>query len=102
MSTTISKSTLQFLKDLENNNNRPWFNDNKDYYTAAHENMIAFAEKVIDEMSHHDNLIPMTGFRLALRAHILAVEMNAKAEPVATDEQRELGALRLRDETRGR
>lgn len=69
MSTTISKSTLQFLKDLAKNNNRPWFNDNKDRYLAAHENMIAFAEDVIDEMSHHDNLVPMTGKKSLFRIY---------------------------------
>jgi len=69
MATTISKSTLQFLKDLSKNNNRPWFNDNKDRYTAAHENMVAFAEDLIDEMSHHDNLVPMTGKKSLFRIY---------------------------------
>ena len=65
----ISKTTLQFLKDLKLNNNRPWFNDNKDRYTAAHEEMIAFAEALIDEMSHHDNLVPMTGKKSLMRIY---------------------------------
>ena len=69
MSNTISKSTFQFLKDLELNNNRPWFNENKDLYTTAHENMIAFADDLIDEMSHHDNLIPMTGKKSIFRIY---------------------------------
>ncbi len=69
MSATISKSTLQFLKDLANNNNRPWFNDNKDRYVEAHDNMIEFAEAVIDEMSHHDNLVPMTGKKSLFRIY---------------------------------
>ena len=69
MATTISKSTLQFLKDLSKNNNRPWFNDNKDRYTVAHENMVAFAEDLIDEMSHHDNLVPMTGRKSLFRIY---------------------------------
>ncbi len=69
MSTTIPKSTLEFLRDLAKNNNRPWFNDNKDRYTAAHENMIEFAEALIDEMSHHDNLVPMTGKKSLFRIY---------------------------------
>jgi uncharacterized protein (TIGR02453 family) len=69
MSATISKSTLQFLKDLAQNNNRPWFNDNKDRFTVAHENMIEFAEALIDEMSHHDNLVPMTGKKSLFRIY---------------------------------
>jgi len=69
MSVTISKSTLQFLKDLAKNNNRPWFTENKDRYVAAHENMIEFAEALIDEMSHHDNLVPMTGKKSLFRIY---------------------------------
>ncbi len=69
MPATISKSTLQFLKDLAQNNNRPWFNDNKDRYMTAHENMIEFAEALIDEMSHHDNLVPMTGKKSLFRIY---------------------------------
>ena len=69
MSITISKSTLQFLKDLSENNNRPWFNDNKDRYTAAYENMIGFAEALIDEMSHHDHLVPMSGKKSLFRIY---------------------------------
>lgn len=68
-SITISKSTLQFLKDLKLNNNRPWFNENKDRYTTAHENMIEWAEALIDEMSHHDNLVPMTGKKSLMRIY---------------------------------
>ena len=69
MSVAISKSTLKFLKDLAQNNNRPWFNDHKDRYAAAHENMIEFAEALIDEMSHHDNLVPMTGKKSLMRIY---------------------------------
>ncbi len=36
MATTyFSKGTFDFLKDLEANNNRPWFNANKDRYEAT-------------------------------------------------------------------
>ena len=69
MSVSISKSTLKFLKDLAQNNNRPWFNDHKDRYLAAHENMIEFAEALIDKMSHHDNLVPMTGKKSLMRIY---------------------------------
>ena len=69
MSATISKTTLQFLKDLAENNNRPWFTENKDRYVAAHENMIEFAEALIDDMSHYDNLVPMTGKKSLFRIY---------------------------------
>lgn len=40
----IQKSTIQFLKDLQKNNNRPWFETNRKIYEAAKadiENLVA-------------------------------------------------------------
>ncbi len=53
---SIKKSTIQFLKDLFANNNREWFNANKDYYLSAQQNVIDFVESVIAEMNTHDVL----------------------------------------------
>ncbi|MBT8401340.1 MAG: DUF2461 domain-containing protein, partial [Rhodothermia bacterium] len=36
--TTISRANLKFLKELAANNDRDWFNSNKDRYEAAHAN----------------------------------------------------------------
>lgn len=55
ISMKIQSSTLQFLKDLSNNNNREWFQSNKDRYEAAHENMkqfVAAVEKALGETDH--------------------------------------------------
>jgi len=52
----IQKSTLKFLKDLGNNNERDWFNANKQLYVNAQENMIGFADALIVEMNKHDEL----------------------------------------------
>lgn len=57
----ITNSTLIFLKDLQENNNRPWFNTHKDRYLEAHAEMIVFAESLIERMSHHDEIETMTG-----------------------------------------
>ena len=43
---TISKSTLQFLKDIERNNNRDWFTENKPRYQAAWDEAKVFAAAV--------------------------------------------------------
>ena len=61
MSTVIEKSTFDFLKSLSKNNNRDWFNKNKDRYTAAYENMIAFADALLSEMRKHDALETHSG-----------------------------------------
>jgi len=57
----IEKSTLNFLKSLSKNNNRDWFNKNKNLYLAAHENVIAFADTLLHEMCKHDNIETHTG-----------------------------------------
>lgn len=53
---TIKKDSLDFLKDLSQNNNREWFSNHKDRYTEAHNNIIAFADALIGEMNKHDNI----------------------------------------------
>lgn len=54
MSTIIQKSTFDFLKKLEKNNNRDWFNENKNLYTEAQQNLICFVSELIEEMSRFD------------------------------------------------
>lgn len=65
----ISKKTLSFLNDLKSHNDRDWFNDQKERYTSAHENMIEFASALIREMGKHDELVPMTGKQSLFRIY---------------------------------
>ncbi len=51
---TIKPETLAFLQHLTINNNRDWFNENKAAYTEAQENVIAFLDSLIKEMSGFD------------------------------------------------
>ncbi|MDQ0067284.1 DUF2461 domain-containing protein [Chryseobacterium lathyri] len=53
----IKPETLTFLKDLTVNNTREWFNENKALYTAAQENVIAFLDGLIKEMSGFDEAL---------------------------------------------
>jgi uncharacterized protein (TIGR02453 family) len=53
---SIQKSTLKFLKDLEKNNNREWFNAHKSVYLSAQQNVYDFIEQLIIEMNKHDVL----------------------------------------------
>ena len=50
----MQSSTLQFLRNLEKNNNREWFNDNKTLYQEAQQDVISFVEKLIEEMVDFD------------------------------------------------
>jgi uncharacterized protein (TIGR02453 family) len=67
--TAISNSTFKFLKAIEKNNNRPWFQDNKLKYEAAHLEMIEFTEALMVLMNKHDNLVPMTGKKSLFRIY---------------------------------
>ncbi|CAN5298565.1 DUF2461 domain-containing protein [soil metagenome] len=53
---TFQKSTFIFLKELSKHNNRDWFNKHKDRYLMEQENMLAFAENVLDRMRRHDEI----------------------------------------------
>jgi uncharacterized protein (TIGR02453 family) len=50
----IQKSTLSFLRQLKSNNNRDWFEKNKDKYLAAKEDVNQFVEELIKSFSSFD------------------------------------------------
>lgn len=50
----INRQTLDFLKDLIKNNNREWFQANKDRHDAARENVIGFAHELITLLHQTD------------------------------------------------
>jgi uncharacterized protein (TIGR02453 family) len=58
---SITNSSLDFLKMLAKNNNRDWFNKNKNRYLQEYENMIAFADALLMEMRKHDNIETTSG-----------------------------------------
>jgi uncharacterized protein (TIGR02453 family) len=69
MTPTITAPTFQFLEELSKNNNRDWFNQNKLRYTAAHENIIAFADALLAEMQTHDVLETPSGKASLMRIY---------------------------------
>ena len=50
----INRSTLQFLKDLKKNNNRPWFTEHKPTYAKAQANVKDFMQELELRLSEHD------------------------------------------------
>lgn len=50
----IEKDTFTFLQELKTNNNRDWFNENKDRYMAAQQNVLEFVTELLQEMSEFD------------------------------------------------
>ena len=65
----IQKSTLEFLNQLKVNNNREWFERNKERYRAAHENMIGFMDSLIAEMNKVDNIETISGKKSLFRIY---------------------------------
>ncbi|MBK9285818.1 MAG: DUF2461 domain-containing protein [Sphingobacteriaceae bacterium] len=65
----ISPETFAFLKKLAKNNNRDWFNKNKETYIHAHENVIAFADMLLAEMRKHDNIETASGKNALMRIY---------------------------------
>jgi len=52
----ISISTLEFLNDLRENNNREWFTANRKRYEEAKEEYESFVQAIIDKISEFDPL----------------------------------------------
>lgn len=48
---------MQFLRDLQKNNNRDWFNTNKDRFMEASQNWLDFAGILIKEISMFDKAV---------------------------------------------
>jgi uncharacterized protein (TIGR02453 family) len=70
MSTVIiQKDAINFLTELSANNNRDWFNMQKDRYTQAHNNIIAFADALLVEMNKHDHIETVSGKKSVFRIY---------------------------------
>jgi uncharacterized protein (TIGR02453 family) len=52
----IKKETLNFFKELGQNNNKPWFEKNKLRYTAAQEDYLSFIEILLSEIRKIDSI----------------------------------------------
>src|SRR5210317_948667 len=51
------EKVLQFLRELSENNNREWFNDNKIRYTESKEKILFLTDVLINEISKFDSSI---------------------------------------------
>lgn len=65
----ISKDNFDFLKKLKKNNDREWFTKNKGKYLVQHQNLIEFADAVLEETKKHDNIETPTGKKTLLRIY---------------------------------
>ncbi len=65
----ISKSDFNFLIQLEKNNNRDWFTENKELYLSSHENIISFADEVLTKLNRHDVIETLNGKKSLFRIY---------------------------------
>jgi uncharacterized protein (TIGR02453 family) len=66
---TISKDNFAFLNQLKRNNNRDWFNENKETYIEQHQNTIDFADQLLIEVSKHDTIETPNGKKSLYRIY---------------------------------
>lgn len=57
----LEKSTLDFLKALDRNNNREWFQKHKERYLLAQQNTIQWLDALIAKINKHDQLQTQNG-----------------------------------------
>jgi uncharacterized protein (TIGR02453 family) len=57
----IQESSLNYLKRLKKNNNRPWFTTNKDQFIQAQNNLELFADTLLNALNSHDLIETPTG-----------------------------------------
>ena len=53
----LQSSTLRFLTNLKKNNNKPWFESNKNAYLLARQDMEGFVQELIDGLGKSDPAI---------------------------------------------
>ena len=60
----IPKNTISFLKELKLNNNREWFNENKDRFNTIRNQVKIFAQEVNDSLNVSYNIEKIKIFRI--------------------------------------
>lgn len=64
MSAIIPQSVFPFLKKLEKNNNREWFNDNKPEFKAIEGDVKIFYNRIMENLNKHDDMDKLKIFRI--------------------------------------
>jgi len=62
--TTISKSTLSFLKELKKNNTREWFNEHKPKFQEEQTKVKSFYNTLMETLNTHDDIEKLKIFRI--------------------------------------
>jgi len=65
----LTPSVFTFLKKIKKNNNRNWFNANKETYIEQHEAVITFSDELIVRMNKYDNIETPSGKKSVYRIY---------------------------------
>ena len=65
----LPASSLNFLKDLQKNNNSEWFNTHKEQYLAVREHLITYADEVIFQLNKTDHIETVSGKKAMYRIY---------------------------------
>lgn len=65
----ITSKTLNFLKELKENNNREWFAENKKMYDDSHKEMYTFAETILEKLNGFDKISTPSGKKSLYRIY---------------------------------
>jgi len=63
------KQTLEFLTDLRENNTRDWFQENKKRYDQSHEEVVQFADDVLERINKFDTIETASGKKSLMRIY---------------------------------
>ena len=64
MTAIVNSSIFKFLTDLNNNNSREWFAENKQYYQKEEELIKDFFTAINESLSNIDNIAGMKAYRI--------------------------------------
>ncbi|MFL1012852.1 DUF2461 domain-containing protein [Flavisericum labens] len=64
MSSVVPKTVFTFLKKLEENNNRDWFNENKAEFKDLEKEVKSFYSTVFENLNKHDDVDKLKIFRI--------------------------------------
>lgn len=67
--TKISQLNLTFLQNLKVNNNREWFAENKSVYEIHQNNLVLFANDMLEKLNQHDKIETPSGKKSVMRVY---------------------------------
>jgi uncharacterized protein (TIGR02453 family) len=67
--TALNKDNLNFLKLLQENNNREWFAEHKNNYVKNNSDVINFADEVLTLLKKHDHIETIDGKKAVYRIY---------------------------------